>query len=96
MLPLHGGTLRGGHGCGDDLPLTLGVNQTDEFPSLGDELTAFLSSDQRGGITQPSVDASKIATTTLVDNHLVQTLKETPFPFGVVAPTGSTWSSGGR
>ena len=49
LLLLHGGTLRGGHGCGDDLPLTLGVNQTNEFPGLGDELAAFLSSDQRGG-----------------------------------------------
>jgi len=50
LLLLRGGTLRGGHGCGDDLPLTLGVNQTEsEFPSLGDELAAFLSRDQRGG-----------------------------------------------
>ena len=49
LLLLRGGTLRGGHGRGDDLPLTLGVNQTDEFPGLGDELAAFLSSDQRGG-----------------------------------------------
>ena len=50
LLLLCGGTLRGGHGCGDDLPLTLGANQTkNEFPSLGDELAAFLNSDQRGG-----------------------------------------------
>ena len=50
LLLLRGGTLRRGHGCGDHLPLTLGVNQTEnEFPSLGDELVAFLSSDQRGG-----------------------------------------------
>ena len=27
LLLLRGGTLCGGHGCGDDLPLTLGVNQ---------------------------------------------------------------------
>jgi len=50
LLPLRGGTLLGGHGCGDDLPFTLGANQTEnEFPSLGDELATFLSSDQRGG-----------------------------------------------
>ena len=50
LLLLLGGTLRGSHGCGDDLPLTLGVNQIEnEFPSLGDELAAFLGSDQRGG-----------------------------------------------
>ena len=33
------------------------------------------------------VDASKIAATTLGDNHPVRTLKAAPFPFGVVAPT---------
>ena len=49
LLLLCGGTLCGGHGCGDNLPLTLGVNQTDEFPGMGDELAAFLSSDQRCG-----------------------------------------------
>jgi hypothetical protein len=47
---LHGGTLPGGHGCGYDLPLTLRVNQKEnKFPSLGDDLTAFLSRDQRDG-----------------------------------------------
>ena len=50
LLLLCGGTLHGGHGCGDDIPLTLGANQTEnEFPSLADELAAFLSRDQRGG-----------------------------------------------
>ena len=50
LLLLRGGTLCRGHGCSNDLPLTLGVNQTEnEFPSLGDELAAFLSRDQRGG-----------------------------------------------
>ena len=50
LLLLHGGTLHGGHGCGDDIPLTLGVNQTEnEVPSMGDELAAFLTSDRRGG-----------------------------------------------
>ena len=50
LLLLCGGTLCGGHGCGNDLPLNLGVNQTEnEFPSLRDELAAFLGSDQRGG-----------------------------------------------
>jgi len=50
LLLLHGGTLHGGHGCGNDLPLTLGANQTEnEFCSLGDELATFLSSDQRDG-----------------------------------------------
>jgi len=50
LLLLRGGTLHEGHGCGDDLPLTLRANQTkNKFPSLGDELVAFLSSDQRGG-----------------------------------------------
>ena len=50
LLLLRGGTLRRVHGCGDDLPLTLGASQTEnEFPSLGDELVPFVSSDQRGG-----------------------------------------------
>jgi len=50
LLLLCGGTLCEGHGCGDDLPLTLGANKTEnDFPSLGDELVAFFSSDQRGG-----------------------------------------------
>ena len=50
LLLLLGGTLHRGHGCGDDLSLTLGENQTEnEFPSLGDELVAFLGSYQRGG-----------------------------------------------
>ena len=34
-----------------------------------------------------NVEASKIAATTLGDNHPVRTLKAAPFPFGVVAPT---------
>jgi len=49
LLLLRGVTLYGGHGCGNDLPLTLGTNQTDEFPSPRDELDAFFSNDQRGG-----------------------------------------------
>lgn len=46
LLLLRGGTLHKGHGCSNDLRLTLGVNQTEnEFPGLGDELAAFLGSD---------------------------------------------------
>ena len=55
LLLLRGGTLCGGHGCGDDLPLTLGANQTEnEFPSLGDELATFLVLEiiLRGGVNQ--------------------------------------------
>jgi len=45
-----GGNLLGGHGCGFDLPLTLRANQKEnKFPSLEDDLTAFLSRDQRSG-----------------------------------------------
>jgi len=46
-LLLHGGTLPEGHGCGYDVPLSLRENHKEnKFPSLGDDLTAFLSKDQ--------------------------------------------------
>jgi len=49
LLLLRARTLHRGHGCGDDLSLTLGTNQTEnKFPSLGDELATFLRNDQRG------------------------------------------------
>ena len=46
-LLLHGGTLPGGHGYGYDVPLCLRVNHKEnKFPSLGDDLTGFLSKDK--------------------------------------------------
>ena len=53
LLLLRGGTLCGGHGCGDDIPLTLKLNQKEnKFPDLGDDLMALLSLDQRDGSRQ--------------------------------------------
>ena len=50
MLLLPGGTHHGGHGCGNDIPLTLVANQIEnESPNMGDALAAYLSRDQRGG-----------------------------------------------
>jgi len=51
-----GDTLCGGHGCGDKLLFPLRANhKEDEFYSLGDELTALLSIDQRNGGRQSYV-----------------------------------------
>ena len=43
LLLLCGGTLCGGHGCSNDLPLTLGVNHTDEFLVCDMSLLPFLA-----------------------------------------------------